>query len=320
MAARRNASAASAIAFNVTDRFGGQTLSYRAGVAPRGQGAGNRTGCGAYWPDYGSSTMDFSFQEGCNPTKTIFDRNVAPHSAAGLFEHPASPTKTLTATRAHNLHEAREREQFQQFRHPAPHTEALWASTHVQPYKSGGQRKADSMVYRAALGSVKKAPLWCRTFDDPGFQKHDVKPSIGEACQTLGIAAGGVASTNPRHTITKTAMARSESAPNILGGLQGTLGSLETLGAMTVGQTMRRNASMATMTLGGAGGEVATPSWVASRTMATRDPDAAGLAGGKVKKLMAAHATLHAPSRPFSDISGPPSVLPSSRAESVSRG
>eukprot|EP00435_Cladocopium_sp_Y103_P044945 s1385_g12.t2 len=81
---------------------------------------------GIWWPDYGPMTIDFCDQNKMHPTNTIFENQIAKKTPArrDLVANPMGPaTQTMP-----------------QFRRQPP-TEALWSSTIIQPYKSGGRAR-----------------------------------------------------------------------------------------------------------------------------------------------------------------------------------
>eukprot|EP00931_Biecheleriopsis_adriatica_P073510 TRINITY_DN47779_c0_g1_i1.p1 TRINITY_DN47779_c0_g1~~TRINITY_DN47779_c0_g1_i1.p1 ORF type:complete len:238 (+),score=36.95 TRINITY_DN47779_c0_g1_i1:105-818(+) len=82
---------------------------------------------GIWWPDFGPMTAEYSDQVKMHPTNTIFENQIVKPGAAKkeLLADPMSKKGPVE----------------QRFRKPAPQTEALWSSTIIQPYKSGGHAK-----------------------------------------------------------------------------------------------------------------------------------------------------------------------------------
>mmetsp|Transcript_121028 Transcript_121028/g.287515 ORF Transcript_121028/g.287515 Transcript_121028/m.287515 type:complete len:241 (+) Transcript_121028:53-775(+) len=81
---------------------------------------------GIWWPDYGPMTIDFCDQVKMHPTNTIFENQIA---------KPVKSKRDLLA-RPFGSRGAAPEPQFRR----QPHTEALWSSTIIQPYKSGGRK------------------------------------------------------------------------------------------------------------------------------------------------------------------------------------
>lgn len=81
---------------------------------------------GIWWPDYGPMTIDFCDQTKMHPTNNIFTNQIEKKAARkrDLLAEPMGHGQTPMP----------------QFRRQPP-TEALWSSTIIQPYKSGGKPK-----------------------------------------------------------------------------------------------------------------------------------------------------------------------------------
>jgi len=84
-----------------------------------------------WWPDFGPSTIEFSDQYKMHPTNTIFENQIV---------KGAKPRQELLADAMGRGSSSSSQPPDQQFRRQ-PHTEALWSSTIIQPYKSGGHPK-----------------------------------------------------------------------------------------------------------------------------------------------------------------------------------
>jgi len=94
---------------------------------------------GTWWPDFGPCSNEFSEQHKMHPTNTIFRTHFEEtKERSDLLARPASELE-------------RERDNLTQFRRN-PSTEALYKSTIIQPYKSGGHAssKRELANYQAA--------------------------------------------------------------------------------------------------------------------------------------------------------------------------
>lgn len=108
------------MSYTTMDRYGDVKHIY----APQ---AANQYVKGIWWPDYGPTTIDFCDQNKMHPTNTIFENQIAKEAPLkrDLVARPMGPSHAQTMP---------------QFRRQPP-TEALWSSTIIQPYKSGGRAK-----------------------------------------------------------------------------------------------------------------------------------------------------------------------------------
>jgi len=186
---------------------------------------------GIWWPDFGPCSYDYSEQHKMHPTNTMFknqlaipkERRDAAAAAAAAAAQPPVP----------------------QFRRN-PHTEALYKSVTVMPYKSGTRAdpKRERANYQAA--SVKLPPTLRK--EEEAFTSH--------MARSLSTPALG-ASTLP----TSLVQLRQSRA---LGGATGS-SFRSTLGSLRSGSSRAGDADM--------------PEWVASHHPASRPPDAAGHAG-----------------------------------------
>lgn len=249
------------MSYGVRDRFGGLNVDYdhRRCVAD------NRfSGCGTWWPDFGPRRTDFNDAGTCHPTSTIFENVIekpAKQRAAALagaegslrqFRHPGTTDEDFE----------KYREQRRQFRNPDPARDALWKSTIIQPYKSGGRLQRD------IVGA------WSRD-EAKDIEKHS------------GAAAGqasGLASLSPK-------MVRSLSQPSLAA-------ASFSKSIATLGQSIDQSASFSKRPGDSdsasqhssafesvAASEPPMPQWVASRTFATRPVDAAGHAASRLRTL-----------------------------------
>lgn len=251
------------------------------------------SGCGTWWPDFGPTARDFNDGGKNHPTNTVFERAFKLPKGTGGCQHVY-----------HTGFGRSDGSSLQQFRHPQPQTEALWSSTLIMPYKSGGRRKCgEDANWKCSLSAGARMPMFAKgpLLDEP--DRHQVHPlnsgeevNIHKSCKLENVAAGGTSSTAPLNAL----LLQNRSAPSL--GLRDS-------------QTMRRDMSfnaassvnrLANSTLGGtikvgtvkiddARSEASSsccppsrseklPYWVASRTVASRDMDAAGHAGCLLKK------------------------------------
>eukprot|EP00929_Paragymnodinium_shiwhaense_P035325 TRINITY_DN19083_c0_g1_i1.p1 TRINITY_DN19083_c0_g1~~TRINITY_DN19083_c0_g1_i1.p1 ORF type:complete len:295 (+),score=44.99 TRINITY_DN19083_c0_g1_i1:145-1029(+) len=278
----------SCIAYHTIDRYGGvaHTSTYMGRHAPA---TGNSVSAGTWWPDFGPTTNEFSYLYRSHPTETVFDNCVKPfaNQQKALMERsfkgqmsPHSSEYSGSATASSP----------QQFRHPNPQTEALMSSTIVYPYKKGGRRKVDDPNHWKASCAVKRRPVYFKgpLLDDVDrLQIHPLNraehggsefQNIHKSCSAAELAAGTPTGTCPVEALTRTiSMPAFDERTSTLGG------SLKTLPAGTVantiGFTMKRPVPQNTTDQAKLG------SWLAKRTIATRDVDAAGHAACLLKKL-----------------------------------
>lgn len=126
------------MSYTTQDRFGDMVHKY---VPPK---KGELTGAPAtWWPDYGSSTRDISYQENCGPTSHLFKSKVQNKSASRL-EPMDAPQSVSTC----------------QFRHPVAAREAILRESDAQP--------AAKLRARAATekqGSLRRLELRQRKID-----------------------------------------------------------------------------------------------------------------------------------------------------------
>eukprot|EP00440_Ansanella_granifera_P023304 gb/GFBE01025307.1/.p1 GENE.gb/GFBE01025307.1/~~gb/GFBE01025307.1/.p1 ORF type:complete len:244 (+),score=26.59 gb/GFBE01025307.1/:1-732(+) len=181
---------------------------------------------GIWWPDFGPMTTAFSDQPKMHPTNTIFQNQMVKHSKANK-ELLANPMGQGGQSEP-------------QFRKPAPQTEALWSSTIIQPYKSGGHAKERM---EGAWHSKAKA-------------SHDAHEEV----QATLLAKRTMDKQTLSATVSPT---RSMSSPS-LGGA----------GCSLVGGASQMFSS------GMLPDEASAPAWIARGTISSRPMDAAGLKGG----------------------------------------
>lgn len=197
------------------DKFGDVKHTY----APA---KGNSYVKNSWWPDFGPQSMDFSDQPGLHPTNTIFE-NIIVKRSKPPEEKVANPRRGPTGAilgRGHHKDT--------QFRR-VPQTEALWSSTMLMPYKSGG--KAFERMEGAWHSKAKAS-----------HDKHEEEQATLIAKRTMN-----------KQTLTSSiSPMRSLSSPMLAGSLAG--GSLDFADE--------------------------APGWVATKTISSRGPGAAGLSGG----------------------------------------
>mmetsp|Transcript_42462 Transcript_42462/g.76308 ORF Transcript_42462/g.76308 Transcript_42462/m.76308 type:complete len:237 (+) Transcript_42462:87-797(+) len=110
------------MSYSTLDRF----LNVKTTYAPANK---NTYVKGIWWPDYGPTTTEFVDQHKMHPTNTIFETQVVRHTKA----HKEVLAEPMGASSSKGS-------KLDQFRRQ-PATEALWSSTIIQPYKSGGAAK-----------------------------------------------------------------------------------------------------------------------------------------------------------------------------------
>lgn len=277
----------SSIAYNTLGKYGEVGISYNARARPLV--TSNRDGSGTWWPDFGPTTRDFSFLRRSHPTDTVFENQVQAftqqHRREGQERRPDGSESGGSAYA----------EQPQQFRHPAPQREALYSSTIILPYKKGGRRKCgDDNHWKGVLGGGSgKYPIWCKgqLLDDP--DRHQVHPlakstgqNIAATCSAANLAAGTPTGTIPRENLERTVSCPSLAAASctlLSPAVGSTLGQLPgVMGGTDVNKSLR---DPVRKTMAVPGGGEKHPTWLAKRTIATRDFDAAGHAGCLLRKV-----------------------------------
>jgi len=187
------------VVYSTQDRFGDPIHSAYGGKLDLG---GCRAGAGTWWPDFGPTCRDFSPGGVNHPTEFVFQSEVEPF------------TRAQRALSQPELLKRPEKEPpEQQFRHPAPATEALWKSVDVMPYKKAGRRKCgEDGNWRAALSSGAEGyrhggrmPIWCKgpLLENPDYyQLHPLKReetavNIHTTCVKEQLRAGAATGTCP---------------------------------------------------------------------------------------------------------------------------
>eukprot|EP00420_Gonyaulax_spinifera_P000208 CAMPEP_0197939626 /NCGR_PEP_ID=MMETSP1439-20131203/119973_1 /TAXON_ID=66791 /ORGANISM="Gonyaulax spinifera, Strain CCMP409" /LENGTH=281 /DNA_ID=CAMNT_0043562755 /DNA_START=59 /DNA_END=904 /DNA_ORIENTATION=+ len=253
---------------------------------------------GSWWPDFGPSSYDYSNQNRLHPTNTIFATQIERGQGRGELLAEKMPRSRSCGSSA---------SPFQQFRRPAPATEALYGSTVIPPSKSGGKK-------HNTLGNGKEG----------SWHEKPAAPAQGETLEagarefvtaTMssmrgGNTADGMTMSVNRSMTTSLAqrpsptLSRSHSVPSLAQS------------SMRLVNSSRKGSDTPTSSL--ATGIRATPSWVAQNAIYGRALDSAGLAGspmmqGGVKRLDGAGGSI-GPSSPTYGASTPlsGSVTPSS--------
>jgi hypothetical protein len=111
------------MSYTTMDKFGNMNHTYSPA-------RGNSYIKNLWWPDFGAS-VDFSDQPKLHPTNTIFENAIVKPGKpkeAMMAEPQRGPTGAVLGRGQHRD---------TQFRR-VPQTEALWSSTMLMPYKSGG--------------------------------------------------------------------------------------------------------------------------------------------------------------------------------------
>eukprot|EP00928_Gymnodinium_smaydae_P081453 TRINITY_DN64974_c0_g1_i1.p1 TRINITY_DN64974_c0_g1~~TRINITY_DN64974_c0_g1_i1.p1 ORF type:complete len:292 (-),score=36.58 TRINITY_DN64974_c0_g1_i1:104-979(-) len=274
----------SSIAYSTLGKYGDVGIYYNARARPLE--TSNRNGCGTWWPDYGPTTRDFSYMKNSHPTDSVFENVVQPFCQNQINQRRLNGSYSDVSGESSGAP--------QQFRHPAPQREALYSSTIVLPYKKGGRRKVDDdNHWKGVVGGSKKYPIWCKgpLLNDP--DRHQVHPltkgfeqNLAASCTVANLAAGTPTGTAPCDNLQRTVScpALDPSSSTLLSPACGS--SLARLpgvaGGTDVHQSLR-DPSRRSMAVPGGGDK--PPSWLAKRTIATRDFDAAGHAGCLLKKL-----------------------------------
>lgn len=140
---------------------------------------------GMWYPDYGPNGYEFSEQHNMHPTNTIF-RNAftipkerQDLAAKGIEAGEVSPQRSTPRGRP-------DQELPQQFRHNLT-TEALYKSTIIQPYKSGG---------RASTGKERHNYQWGATLTAPTLEKEHQSFTSTMARSLSSPAAAGTMPTS----------------------------------------------------------------------------------------------------------------------------
>lgn len=224
------------MSYTTTDRHGDVKHVYRPGK-PAGYEAG------VWWPDFGNGAHEFSNQGKVHPTNTIFENVIerpkrtlqtgaSQASSKDAQRPPAVGTATTPASPS------------QQFRRPAPQTEALFKSTFIPGHKSGGRQKPYGKGREGSWYEPRKVP-------------QPSSNSGSEACfdTVTGIGTMGTPSSRYRHSRSLPSLPRTSA---IILGTENTIRDSSSFKATTDDM----------------------PSWVAPYHPAIRLPDAAGRAGG----------------------------------------
>lgn len=281
----------STVAYHTIHKYGdiAHTSTYMGRHVPSSQ---NAVGCGTWWPDYGPTTHEFGYLYRSHPTETVFDNVVKPYAAQqrAAMEKEFSKMSNRSDGSGSDFSSMQMNKSPQQFRHPNPQTEALLSSTIIYPYKKGGRRKVDDPNHWKASCAVKQRPVFFKgpLLDDVDrLQVHPLNRvenggsefvNMHKSCSAAELAAGTPTGTCPVEALQRTiSVPAFDEKTSTLGG------SLKALPAgtiaNTVGFSMKRHAPHNTPDAHKLG------SWLAKRTIATRDVDAAGHAACLLKKL-----------------------------------
>lgn len=190
---------------------------------------------GAWWPDFGPMSYDYSYQEKMHPTNTIFE-NVIDKQSRRKKEAEVVAERMTSESVA------------QQFRRPLPATEALFKSTIIQPYKSGGRS--------VAYGKGREG-AWYEPPDQPSSP-------VAAAAKTLNAQIAGTMARG-RETV----LQRSASLPSA------------STSSLRLSGTGRRTLETSVSAFPASGGQQQQqlPSWVATHTLMSRQANAAGQSG-----------------------------------------
>mmetsp|Transcript_5186 Transcript_5186/g.13354 ORF Transcript_5186/g.13354 Transcript_5186/m.13354 type:complete len:272 (+) Transcript_5186:97-912(+) len=172
------------MSYTITNKFGDVFHSYK----PPRDGPGSYIP-GAWWPDFGPMSFDYSEQYKMHPTNTIFrNRLQVPKDRQNLLESSAmTPVASPMAGRSMSApsETSSAPETPKQFRRQ-PHTEALYKSTIIQPYKSGGGRNAGKERTAYQFSATKEAPVLRESLEQfRTIQQSNSMPSL-----TIGSSPG----------------------------------------------------------------------------------------------------------------------------------
>lgn len=287
--------------YSTLDRFGDPKHTLYGGKTSLG---GCQSGAGTWWPDYHPTQRDFSAAGKNHPTECVFQNEVIPYTNA--LRSQSSPDLIRRGSKNRAVQEAHERPI--QFRHPIPAREALYKSVNNMPSKPGGRRKcAEASNWKAALSTGREGykhggrmPIWCKGpfLEDPDFhQLHPLKRdedthTISTTCRKEQMAAGAATGTCPVDALlltSKTSQAlgmkdsqaiRAEMTFNAAKDLSHSrtfkAASMRLNGEASPASASRMVSSVTSLSSDAAIGEERLPNWVATQTIASRDPQAAG--------------------------------------------
>lgn len=195
---------------------------------------------GTWWPDFGPSSNDFCYQEKKHPTITVFRTQM--QEPQDRRNAAARGEKLPTLPQPGEVRVGRtEDERPVQFRRN-PSTEALYSSTAIRPYKSGGHMTGGKERHCYQFGAARTPP----------------------ALENEAQAYAGL-------------LSRSQSSPSVSPTLPTSLVRLresQPVAPEAAGPASRTSAAV------GQGASLATlPGWVAGSTVFSRPPGAAGHGG-----------------------------------------
>mmetsp|Transcript_79623 Transcript_79623/g.247937 ORF Transcript_79623/g.247937 Transcript_79623/m.247937 type:complete len:259 (+) Transcript_79623:64-840(+) len=231
------------MSYTTTSRYGEVRHVYAAGKA---KGFVQ----GAWWPDFGPMSYDYSYQENMHPTNTVFKNVIEKPSRKADPEAVMADRMTPGACASGSPSISSAASPPNQFRRPLPATEALYSSTIIQPYKSGGRGHGN-------LGKGREGS-W--------YEKPELPSSPTSSAATVMAQIEGTLSRASRASM----LCRSTSLPSVPSPSHA---SLRMPGSAQRSPDARRSTSSSR------GSASVLPSWVASQTLMSRADDAAGRSG-----------------------------------------
>jgi len=292
-----------ATVYSTLDKYGDPKHTLYGGKLKLG---GCQTGAGTWWPDYCQATRDFSPGGINHPTEFVFLSEVVP------FTH-AQRAKSMPAERQVNL--PPEKPQQFRHPQPSREA-LWKSTNIMPYKPGGRRKCAEASNWKAALASGKenggRTPIWCKgpLLDNPDFhQKHPLRrgeemPSIHQTCVKEALAAGGATGTNPVDALllsSKTSKAlgmrdseairadmtmnksRSlshsmtfKSVKDRLNGHEESFRSFRFSPSASTGKLQLQDGSIDSIASADAGSDEKLPNWIATSTVASRDPGAAG--------------------------------------------
>lgn len=271
---------------------------------------------GSWWPDFGPTVREFSAGGIHHPTEHVFQHEVLPFTAAQKSQSsPDILAKPMRGAVNRATQEAQERPTQFRHPAPATEA-LWKSTNSMPYKPGGRRKCGEASNWKAALASGAEGmkhggrmPIWCKgpLLDDPDFhQLHPLKrdedmPTIHKACASEQVAAGGATGTNPTDTLllsNKTSkglglrdsesiratmtmnhhrsMSHSATFKNASTRLNGQFESFRT-SPMASRNNVNGSLTPSSVTSSASvDSEDQLPNWVASRTIATRDPGAAG--------------------------------------------
>lgn len=294
--------------YSTLDKYGEPKHTKYGGKLELG---GCRTGAGTWWPDYCASTRDFCAAGKNHPTECVFQNEVIPHSHAYRMQEQRA--KSMPAEKLVRL--PPEKHQQFRHPQPSTEA-LWKSVEPIRVKTGGRRKCGEESNWRAALSSGReiggRMPIWCKgpLLDNPDFhQIHALRrgeemPNIHESCVKEQLAAGAATGTNPVDALllsTKTSkglgmrdseairtdmtMNKSQSlthsmtfktAKDRLNGHEESFKSFRFSPGASKSTLQLQDGSVASIPTAGAQCDEQLPTWIASSTIATRDPAAAG--------------------------------------------